>query len=273
MVLPMGDLDQAAREAHHSDALDHAARLGLVAYGVVHLLIGWLALQLALGDRAGSATSSGALRELAQQPFGEVLVWLVALGLSLLAGWQLLEALVGHRHADDGKRLRGRAGSAGKVLVYGYLAVSAYRIASGSGSSSSGTDSMTGRVMELPGGELLVGLVGAGIVAVGGHLVWTGMTDGFSDDLSHQGRRGNSGDAYLWMGRVGYVAKGVALALVGVLFGWAAATHDARRSGGLDQALQELLHQPFGPVLLGAVAVGIMSFGAFCLVQARHLSR
>lgn len=268
----MSDVTQAARRAHHSDALDHAVRVGLVAYGVVHLLIGWLALQLAFGDREGSASSSGALRELAQQPFGQVLVWGVAAGLTLLALWQLLEAIAGHRTLRDGKRLRKRVGSAGKVVIYGYLAYSAFRVAIGSGSSS-GTDSTTAQVMQLPGGQLLVGLVGAGVVAVGGYLVWKGFTDKFRDDLTSQGQQGNSGDAFLWLGRVGYVAKGLSLGLVGVLFGWAAATHDARRSGGLDQALHELLQQPFGPYLLAAVAVGIISFGLFCFAHARHLSR
>ncbi|HYH34350.1 MAG TPA: DUF1206 domain-containing protein [Nocardioides sp.] len=269
----MTDVRQAARRAHHSDAVDHAVRVGLVAYGVVHLLVGWLALQLAFGDREGSASSNGALRELAQQPFGRVLVWVVAVGLALLALWQLLEAAAGHRTLRDRKRLWHRAASAGKVLVYGYLSYSAFRVAVGAGSSGSGTDSMTAQVMDLPGGQVLVGLVGAGVVAVGGYLVWKGITDGFRDDLTSEGQRGNTGDAYLWLGRVGYAAKGIALGLVGVLFGWAAATHDARRSGGLDQALQEVLDQPFGPYLLGAVALGILGFGLFCFAHARHLSR
>lgn len=269
----MGDMKTAARQAHRSDAVDHVVVVGLVAYGLVHLLIGWLALQLALGDRQGSASSSGALRELAQKPFGQALVWGVALGLVLLALWQLLEAVAGHRTHKDAQRLRKRAGSAGKVVVYGYLAFSAFRVATGSGSSGSGTDSTTAQVMNYPGGQLLVGLVGAGVAVVGGYLVWKGFTDGFRDDLSPDGRRGSTGSGALWLGRVGYVAKGAALALVGVLFGWAAATHDAQRSGGLDQALQEVLDQPFGPYLLGAVALGIMSFGLFCFVHARHLSR
>lgn len=257
---------------NQSDAIDHAVRPGLVAYGVVHLVLGWLALQLALGDQA-SASSSGAVRALAQQPFGLVLVWLVALGMLLLVLWQLWEAAGGHRGIDDTTRLRRRAASAGKALVYGYIGWTAVTIATGSASSGGGTDSTTAKVMDLPGGQFLVGLVGVGIVAVGGYLVWKGVSEKFTDDLTGEGRRGSSGTFYTWLGKIGYAAKGAALGVVGVLFGYAALTHDARRSGGLDQALQEVLQQPFGPYLLAGIAGGIICFGAFCFAHARHLSR
>ena len=258
---------------NNSDAIDHAVRPGLVAYGVVHLVLGWLALQLAFGDSQGSASSSGAVRTLAQQPFGLVLVWLVALGMLLLVVWQLWEAAAGHRGLDGSTRLRKRLTSLGKSLVYGYIGVSAVTIATGSGSSGGGTDSMTARVMQLPGGQVLVGLVGAGIIGIGGYLVWKGWSEKFREDLTAKGRRGDSGTLAIWLGKVGYVAKGLALGVVGVLFGYAAVTHEAKKSGGLDQALQEVLQQPFGPYLLAAMAVGIACFGAFCFVHARHLSR
>ena len=258
---------------NQSDAIDHAVRPGLVAYGVVHLVLGWLALQLAFGDGGGSASSSGAVRTLAQQPFGLVLVWLVALGMLLLVLWQLLEAAVGHRSLDGGERLRKRLTSLGKAVVYGYIGVSALTIATGTGSSGGGTDSMTAQVMGLPGGQALVGLVGAVIIGIGGFLVWKGLTEKFREDLTGQGRRGDSGRVYIWLGKVGYAAKGIALGVVGALFGYAAVTHEAKRSGGLDQALQEVLDQPFGPYLLAAMAAGIAAFGAFCFVHARHLSR
>lgn len=257
----------------NSHALDLAAKAGLVAYGAVHLLIGWLALQLAFGDRQGSASGSGAVRELAQQPFGEVLVWLVAAGMGLLVVWQLLEAAAGHRARRGPARVRKRLGSVGKAAVYGYIGVTAVTIVVGSGSSSGGTDSMTARLMELPGGQLLVGAVGGGIIAVGCYLVWKGLSEGFRDDLTLQGQSGDIGNALKWLGKAGYTAKGISLGIVGVLFGYAAATHDARRSGGLDQALQQVLEQPFGPYLLAAIAAGIGCFGLFCFGHARHLSR
>lgn len=266
-------MTDVAAKADRADWVDHVARAGLLAFGVVHLVVGWLALQLALGDRAGSASSTGAVRELAQQPFGAVLVWLVALGMALLALWQLVEALAGHRQERDGSRTRRRLSSAGKALVYGYIGVTAARVAAGSGSSGGGTDSTTAQIMELPAGQVLVAAVGAVIIGVGGYLAHKGWTEKFTKDLTGEGQRGTSGTAYVLLGKVGYLAKGVSLGLVGALFGYAALTHDPKKSGGLDQALQEVLQQPFGPFLLGAIAIGIGAFGVFCFAHSRHLSR
>ena len=106
----MGEMtDQRAEhgreQAEHSDWLDKAIRVGLVAYGVVHLLIAWLALQLALGDHEGKPSSQGAMQQLAEQPYGEVLLWLIALGMFVLVLWRLLEAWLGHRDEEGAKTL------------------------------------------------------------------------------------------------------------------------------------------------------------------------
>ncbi len=260
-----------------SDWLDVAARVGLTAYGVVHLVTAWLALQLAFGDRQGSPSSSGAISELAQQPFGKVLVWAVAIGMFLLVVWQGIEAVAGHRDEDGGKRTGKRLLSAGKCAVYAAIGISAVKVAVGSGSSGKSsekqTDSMTATIMDLPAGQLLVGAVGLGIVGVGVAFAVRAWTEKFAKHLDAEGKSGSTGTAYLWFGKVGYAAKGVALGVVGSLFCYAALTHDAEESGGLDQALHEVLDKPFGPVLLGVIAVGIGCYGLFCLARARHLSR
>jgi len=238
----------------------------------VNLLLGWVALQLAFGDKSESASSSGALRELASQPFGAVLIWLIALGMFLLMIWRGLEAAIGHREEDGGKRVAKRLVSLLKALIYGAIGVSATQVAMGSGSSS-GTDSMTSKLMDLPAGPWIVGAVGLGIIGYGVSQIVIAWTDKFAEHLSAEGKSGDTGSAYLLLGKVGYNAKGVAIGLVGVLFLYAAVTHDPKKSGGLDQALQQLLEQPFGPVMLAAIAVGIACYGLFCFARARHLSR
>lgn len=271
----MSTAKSTARQAHGSDTLDHLARAGLVAFGVVHLVLGWLALQLALGDREESTSTSGAIQTLLEQPMGPVIVWAVALGMALLVVWQVLEALLGHRTYDGLHRVRKRVTSAGKAVVYAVIAVSAARKAAGDGGGNGEqqTDSMTAQVMGWPGGQLIVGAVGLGIVGVGAALVYKGVTDRFLRDLEAAGSSGDAGTAFTWLGRAGYAAKGVSLGVVGGLFCYAAATHDADESGGLDQALRQVLEQPFGPVLLGAIGVGIACFGVFCFAWARYLSR
>lgn len=263
-----------AEQAHNSDWMDHAIRAGLVAYGVVHLLVGWLALQLAFGEKEDSASNSGALHYLAQQPMGGVLVWMIAVGMFLLVLWRLLEFGFGYRdESDDTKRWRKRATSLFKAVIYGVIGWSAVQTATGSGGGGGGTDSTTAKLMDLPGGQLIVGAVGLAIIGYGGSLVYRGWTEKFREHLDAQGQAGKDGSVYVTLGKVGYIAKGVAIAIVGGLFCYAAITHDPKKSGGLDQALQTVLEQPFGQVLLTAIALGIAAYGAFCFARAKHLSR
>ena len=124
----------AGHEAQDSDWLDWAIRIGLVAYGIVHLMVAWLAVQLAFGSTSENASNQGALHALAQQPMGGVLIWMIAVGMLLLVVWRVLEFAVGHREeTDDAKRWRKRAGSLGKAVIYGVLAWSAFKVATGSG--------------------------------------------------------------------------------------------------------------------------------------------
>ncbi len=271
----MSEAEQLGREVEQSDWLDHAVRIGLVAYGLVHLLIGWLAVQLAIGDHSEEASAQGAMSELAQQAFGEVLVWAVAIGLFLLVIWRLLEAGFGHRDAEGGDRVRKRVLSVLKAVLYGALAVTAVRVAMGGGSSSGGGGSktMTAKLMDLPGGQWIVAAVGLGIIAYGANYVWRGWKEKFAEHLETEGRMGYSGASYLLLGQVGHIAKGVALALVGGLFCYAGITHQPDQSGGLDEALQKLLTRPFGPVLLIGIGAGIACYGLFCFARARHLDR
>jgi hypothetical protein len=127
--------------------------------------------------------------------------------------------------------------------------------------------------MDLPLGQAIVFLVGLAIIGYGVALVVRACTHKLEEDLSAEGRSGDTGTAYVWLGRIGHVAKGIALGIVGGLFCYAAATHEAKKSGGLDEALREVLDQPFGPVLLVLVGLGIGCYGLFTFAQARHLSR
>ncbi len=269
----MSDPEEIGREAEQSDWLDHAARVGLVAYGVVHLLIGWLAVQLALGDREDEASASGAMQHLAEQPFGQVLVWAVAIGLLLLVVWRLIEAGFGHREEEGADRLRKRGGSAVKAAIYGALGGTALKVALGSGSSGGGEEGLTARLMGLPAGQWIVVAVGLAIVAYAAALVWRGWTEKFAEHLETEGKMGYSGAGFMLLGKAGYIAKGAALAIVGGLFCYAGITHDAEESGGLDQALRKVLEQPFGPYLLIAMGVGIACYGLFCFARARYLDR
>jgi len=265
--------DEIGRRADQSDWVDHGVRAGLVAYGVVHLLVGWLALQLALGDHSGTVSSKGALHQLAGEPLGLALIWLIAIGMVLLVLWRLLELIGGHRDEDGADLWRKRGADLAKMGIYGALALSAFSVAVGDKGGESKADTFSAKLMSLPFGVFLVGAVGLAIIGYGVGQIWRGLSEKHAKHLRAEGRSGEAGKAYLLLGKVGYVAKGIAIGLVGGLFCYAALTHDPKKSGGLDAALQQVLQQPFGPVLLGAIGLGLICYGLFCFARARHLSR
>ena len=243
-------------------AWEVAARAGYAASGLVHVLIGLLAVQLAAGGGSGSTDQTGAFSQIASTPFGAVTLWVSVVAFVALAAWQAAAAISGAA-GETGDRAKAGA----KAAVYLALAVTAFGVLQGAGSSD-GTSSFTGRLMQAPGGRVLVGAVGLGVLAVAVHHVRKGWRRTFLDDL----RRLPAGPAGRWAERagvVGYVAKGAALGVVGVLFVLAASHADPGEAGGLDAALQTLRDAPAGPLLLGLVAVGLVAFGLYCGVRAR----
>jgi len=264
--------EHVGQDVQESTWFDRGIRFGMIVYGVVHLIIAWLAIQLALGDHGKTASQKGAMQTFAQQSFGPVLLWLVTIGMFLLTLWRVLEAFVGHQEYDGAKRWRRRASSGFKAVLYGYVAYTALRYAIGSGSSSNST-SYTRKLLDQPFGRWLVGLIGVAIVAYGLQYAYRGWSEKFMENLDARGHAGDAGTAYRWLGKVGYIAKGIAFMVIGGLFVAAGVTHEAKKSGGLDEALRTVLQQPFGPVLLILVALGIGCYGLFCFARARHLSR
>jgi len=263
------EVRQTVHSVSDSAWFEYAVRVGLIAYGLIHILVGWLALQLAFGDRAGSPSSEGALHVLAQQPGGALLLWAVGLGLLVLAGWQLMEALWGYTSETGHKRTFKRLGSVGSAIVYIVLGGSAIKTAV-AGPSSSNEDSYTRKLLELPAGQLIVIGVGVVIAIVAVVNLYRGATASFDDQLKSGTLSGRSGAIVQPLGQIGYVAKGIALGVVGGLFMWAGWTYDPKEAGGLDTALRTLLDAPAGPWLLVVVAGGIIVFGIYCFAWAKY---
>jgi hypothetical protein len=269
-----------ARRAGDSDALEHLARVGLIAYGVVHLLVAWLAIQLAwFGGGGESADQSGAMATLAESPVGKPLLWIVAIGLIALAVWQAAEVLRWRSGwTASGKQrtkaLRKSGNSLVKAVIYVVLAILAIRFATGNGkSSSSSQQETTAGVFGWPGGQFLVGAAGLILIGVGAWHVRKGVNKHFLKQIDTTGCSSSAIRLVTRLGQVGFPGKGIALAGVGVLLIWAAVTYDASKAQGLDGALHGVLELPFGRFLLTLVAVGIAAFGAFCFVRARYPER
>jgi Domain of Unknown Function (DUF1206) len=269
----------AARQAGESDGLEQLARVGLIAYGVVHLLVAWLALQLAWGGGGESADQSGAMRTLAESPVGTPLLWLVAVGLIALAVWQAAEVLRWRRGWSASGKARTKAirksGNALiKAVIYVTLAVLAIRFATGSGKSSSQSQQeTTAGVFAWPAGQWLVGAFGLVLIGSGAWHIRKGLNKHFMKQIDTSKASPSAVRLVTRLGQVGFPGKGIALAGVGALLIWAAVTFDPSKARGLDGAMHEILGLPFGQILLTLVALGIAAFGAFCFVRARYPER
>jgi len=260
-----------AEQAGDSASLEVLARVGLIAYGVVHLLIGWLALQIAWGAAGKSADSSGALRTLADQPFGKILLCLVAVGLVALALWQASATIWGYRNHEGARRFRKQVISGVKAVIYAALGVSAASVALGLGSwSSQSQQQATSGVLAWPAGYMIVAVTGLIIIGVGVAGVVKGVNKSFVEEIDTSSMSPVAREGVARLGQVGYIAKGVALGVVGGLLSYAALTFVRQKAQGLDGALQAILAQPFGRYLLTAVALGFLAFGLFALLQSRY---
>lgn len=260
-----------AEQARNHPALEWLAKVGTAIYGVMYVVVGWLAIQIAFGEPAGEASGSGALREISQQPFGEVLLWVACVGFVALAIWKIFEAVLGHKEEDGGKLVFARASSAGKAIVFVVLAVLAFQTVTGSSGGGSSEDGYTAEIMKLPFGPVLVVALGLAIIGYGVYSMYKGLSDKWRKSLEVGGSTGDIGKAITILARTGYVSRGFAFGVIGGLFVWAGFTHDADRSGGLDQALLKLRDAPFGQVLLVAVAIGLACYGAFNVAKAWYL--
>ncbi len=266
------DSSGKAERAGDSASLKVLARVGLIAYGVVHLLIGWLALQIAWGAPTGeSADISGALRTLADQPFGKILLCLVAVGMVALALWQASEAIWGYRNRVGARRVRTQVTSGAKAVIYAALGVSAASVVLGWGSwDSQSQQQTTSGVLAWPAGRVIVVVTGLVIIGVGVAGAVKGVKKSFVEEIDTSSMSPVARKGVARLGQVGYIAKGVALGVVGGLLSYATLTFERQKAPGLDGALHAILAQTFGRFLLTAVALGFVAFGLFALLQSRY---
>ena len=259
------------RQAGHGEWVERAGRLGLLAKGGSFILVAILAIQVAVGAGGKPADRQGALDALADEPFGWVPILLLAVGFAGYALWRFAQAFLDRdREGDDPVGLAKRAGDFAKGLLYAGLAVLAVMIVGGSDSGGSEEDTATSWIFDLPLGRWIVGAAGAAVVGAGVWNAYRAVTRQFLDDLKTRKMSKNEERWYTAVGVFGHLARAVVFALVGTFLIRAAYQYDANEPIGLDGALAKLAGERAGPLLLGAVAFGLLAYGLFCFVQARY---
>ncbi len=262
---------RAARRAANSTTLELLTRAGLVGYGVLHLAVAWLAVQIATGAPATEGDQSGAFRVIAGEPLGRFLVWVIAIGLVAMALWQLSDAAIGHLDDRGGRRTLERLLSLARTVVYAALAWTAVKVVTGTPTSNVDQQEQATRgVLGQPGGPWWVGTAGVIVAVVGLVVAGYGISRGFERRLKRSQMSGRMLTAAVVSGQIGYAAKGVAYAIVGVLLVVAAVRYDPARSTGLDGALRTLAGRSWGEVLLIVVAFGFAAYAVFCWFQSRY---
>ncbi|MET0811456.1 MAG: DUF1206 domain-containing protein [Microbacterium sp.] len=275
---------RVAREAENTPALQYLARGGFAANGVVHILIGIIVLVVAFGGD-GETDQAGAFKAIAAAPLGFAVLWILAVALCALGLWHALEGVLARPTATkapdaiDGvvtdKTMKSaskwgvRVSEWGQAVVFLALGVLAASVALGARpDSDTAAQDVSRGVLVIPGGVFVLGAVGLGIAIGGVAFVVMGVMRSFEKKMTIPSTP--FGNGVKTLGIIGFVAKGIALLILGVLLLVAAVKVDPNAAGGLDAALAALLALPYGPWLAGAVGVGLIVYGVFCILRARY---
>ncbi len=253
----------------NSRAFEVLSRAGFVARGLIYAIIGILAFKLALGHGGKLTNQQGAMHTVAHQPFGKVLLTLLAIGLGGYALWRFVRAAIGHgpEGSDSGFD---RLAAAGSGLAYAALFVLAVEILMGSGGSSTTPSKAAAGVLGWPGGPWIVGIAGAVLVGIALYQGYRALSldflsDSKTEEMSPQVRK--------WVTRagiVGHLARMIVFGMIGIFLVKAAIDYNPSAAVGLDGALAKLANHSYGPLLLGIVSAGLIIFGAYSLSDARY---
>ena len=260
----------SASPSGDADWSDRLARFGLLGKGVLHVVIGLLAFEIAVnGGASNEASTTGAMQWIADRPFGVAALWVVGFSLLALAAWRAITTFVGDPVEDDDGAYR--LVWAAKAIVYGGFALTFLRAALEGGSSGSErsdddrASDAAGTVFDWPLGRWLVVAAGLAIIGVALYLVKKHAVDkGFADRLAVSDDHGA-----VTLGRVGYGLRSVAYAIAGVLLVQAGLAGEEQRAEGLSGTLEQTAEAAWGTVLLLAIAVGFLAYGVYCFAEAK----
>lgn len=262
-----------AEDVHHSRAVQAMARLGLYGRSLVWLIVGGLAIAVAVGRSSQQTDREGALRAVASQPLGQVVLLVAAAGFVGYALWRLLAAAVGHREDDGLKRTVMRVFSFSQTVMYGFLAYSTVQFVFGGTNTSkqSGdqkTRSEAARLMQAPGGRWILGAIGLGIAIAGIVMVVQALRGEHDDRLDHSRIPDRIERAVVLVGTVGRIGRSVVLVLIGAFLVDAAVQFDPDKAKGLNATLATLASKPHGEALLLLAALGLLTYGLWSVCEA-----
>jgi hypothetical protein len=277
----MNDITAAAKSAgrraqgslpHTEKWIERLARFGYASKGVIYILVGVLAAMAAFGAGGQTSGTEGVFQKILQQPFGQILLALIAIGLVGYAIWRLIAGIKDAEHkGDDTKGIIFRIGYVVSGVIHGFLAFQAFKMITGSGGSSggSGEQTLAAKLLAQPAGQWLVGIVAVLAFAFGLYQIYKGWKDKFGDDVRDGGVNREIKNLYMKLGKAGYIARGIVFSIIAFFFFRAAVTASSSQAGGTDKVFS-FLSSTGGPWLMGLVAIGLAGYGVFQIVKARY---
>ncbi|HEY2174878.1 MAG TPA: DUF1206 domain-containing protein [Mycobacteriales bacterium] len=255
-------------------------RLGLIARAIVYLLVGYLALRIALaeGGRTGSpASSAGAVQAAAGHSWGRLALLLLAAGLGAYALTQLVEAVFRPSHARSAfNRWRQRAVSSWGFVLYAafclstaWLLVATHSRQTAESEHHQDTD-VTAALLRLGVGRAILILAGIALVAAGIEMARRSILLNFRERFTKETLPPPVAFATRPLGAFGCAARAVVFVLGGFFLTKAAILYTPHDTKGLDAVFRSIASATFGPLLLGAIASGLLAYGIYCLIEARY---
>jgi hypothetical protein len=268
------NIKQSIRRTASHAWFERLARLGYASKGLVYFIVGFLAAQAAFSMGGRTTDTSGALSEIVNQPFGKFLLFLVTIGIIGYALWRIVQTILDPEHQGqkmDAKRIAQRIGYALSALGYAGLALTAVKLIMGSGGGNSDTtEDLTAQILAQPFGQWLVGLAGSIVIGVGFSYFYEAYKAKFRRHFKLDEMSQTEQTWATRLGRFGIAARGIVFVIIGFFLIQAARLSDASQTKGLGEVLAILAQQPFSPVILGIVPLGLIAYGIYSVIQARY---
>ena len=271
---PQTNTSSAAHEvvAPAAPWIERLARVGFAAKALLYCIVGGLAFRAALSDGGATTGSQGALASLVRHPYGAPLLVVIAVGLFGYAAWRITEAVLDPERRGTGlKGLGVRSSHAVRGVFHAWLGLQAVRIALGAGESGGdGTERWTARALEAPLGSWLVIAVGLTVVGYGIYQLYRAWVAKLSKQLDLSRLSREAGSWLIKVSRFGLGARGAVFGVIGAYLVRAGVSHNANKAADTGEALGVIGQQPLGDWLLAVVAIGLIAYGAYEVVQARY---